>query len=216
MREPRGEMLDTDAWIKRADEVVASISNSNYSEGMQFATSMIAAFYGADSPQMKTFRETAQSFQKAQPHILPFALADHAKGTIQNIKVEIQAGLIKSVRALLTGEIVAELVGLAKEISADQSDAAKNVSAVLVAAAFEDVIRRMGTEFGGVIGRPNLEQVINTLKQRSVLKGGEVTTALGYLKFRNDSLHADWPNVQQSQIASCLAFVEALLVKHFS
>lgn len=209
-------MVDTDAWIKRADEVLGSISHSTYSEGMQFATSMITAFYGPDSPQMKTFRETAQSLRKGEINLIPFFLADHARGTIQNVIAEIKSDLIKSVRALLTGEIVAELLGLAKEISADHSESAKNVSAVLAAAAFEDVIRRMGTEFGGVTGRPKLEEVIHTLKQKSVLKGGEVTTALGYLKFRNDSLHADWPNVHKSQVASCLAFVEALLVKHFS
>jgi hypothetical protein len=96
-----------------------------------------------------------------------------------NIKAEIKAGLIKNVRALLTGEIAAELLTLAKEISENQSEEAKNVGAVLVAAAFEDVLRRMGTEFGGVIGRPELEEVINSLKQKNVLKGGEPATAIG-------------------------------------
>ena len=209
-------MVDIDAWIKRADGVLASISHWNYSELMQFATSMITAFYGPDSPQMRTFRETAQALQKARAESVPVALAGHARGTVQNIKAEIQAGLIKGVRALLTGEIVAEFLTLAKDTSADQLEGAKNVSAVLVAAAFEDVIRRMGTEFAGVTTRPKLEEVINTLKQRDVLKGGEATTALGYLKFRNDSLHADWAKVERTQVASCLAFVEALLVKHFS
>lgn len=204
-------MLNTESWIRRADEVIATSSQWNYSEGLQFATSMITAFYGPDSPQMKTFRETAEAIQEARGD-----LSEHTKGTIRNIRAEIEGGLIKSVRALLTGEIVAELLVLAKEILADSSEAAKNVSAVLVAAAFEDLIRRMGTEFAGVTGRPKLEEVTNILKQKDVLKGGEVTTALGYLKFRNDSLHADWKNVERSQIQSCLAFIEALLIKHFS
>lgn len=201
-------MLDTDSWIKRADQAIASCTMWSYSEAMQFATSMITAFYGADSPQMKTFREHAKG--------LPAYVAEHVIGTIKNIKAEITAGLIKNVRALLTGDIVAELLTLAKEISENQSEQAKNVGAVLVAAAFEDTIRRMGTEFGGVIGRPKLEEVINTLKQKDVLKGGEPATAIGYLRFRNDSLHADWQNVQWSQVTSWLAFVEALLLKHFS
>jgi hypothetical protein len=33
---------------------------------------------------------------------------------------------------------------------------------------------------------------------------------------KNDSLHAYWKNVQKSQIESCIAFIESLLVKHFS
>jgi hypothetical protein len=143
-------------------------------------------------------------------------LARLVKGTLRNIKGEVQAGLIKSVRALLTGEIVSELLVLAREILSDQSEGAMKVSSVLVAAAFEDIIRRMGTEFASVTTRAKLEEVITTLKQKDTLKGGEVTTALGYLKFRNDSLHADWTKVERTQVASCLAFVEALLVKHFS
>ncbi len=157
----------------------------------------------------------AEGIQKAKVNF-PYLLSEHAKGTIRNIRAEIEGGLIKSVRALLTGEIVAELLVLAKEILADSSEAAKNVSAVLVAAAFEDLIRRMGTEFASVTGRPELEEVTNILKKKDLLKGGEATIALGYLKFRNDSLHADWKNVERSQIQSCLAFIEALLIKHFS
>ncbi|MGD0923331.1 MAG: hypothetical protein ABSA70_16445 [Terriglobia bacterium] len=210
-------MLNTEAWIKRADEVIANISEWNYSEGLLFATSMITAFYGPDGPQMKTFRETTEGIYRGKASLpFPLLLKRHAKATIQNIRAEIEGGLIKSVRVLLTGEIVAELLALAREIMADGSEAAKNVSAVLVAAAFEDLIRRMGLEFAGVTARPKLEEVISTLKQNNVLKGGEVTTALGYLKFRNDSLHADWKSVERSQVQSCLAFVEALLVKHFS
>ena len=80
----------------------------------------------------------------------------------------------------------------------------------------EDLMRRMGSELAGVTGRPNLEEVLSALKNAGILKGGEVGTAQSYLKFRNDSLHADWAKVQKSQVQSCTAFIEALLVKHFS
>ena len=46
--------------------------------------------------------------------------------------------------------------------------------------------------------------------------GGKPTVALSYLKFRNDSLHADWNKVERSQVQSCLSFAEQLLLKHFS
>jgi hypothetical protein len=209
-------MINVEAWMKRADEVIASSSNWNYAEGLQFATSMITAFYGASSPQMATFRTMMERSNKTTGGVAEFQLSEQVKGTLQNIKAELQSGLIKSIRALLTGEIIAELLVMAKQTLADSSEAAKNVSAVLVASAFEDLIRRMGAEFAGVADRPKLEEVITTLKQKDVLKGGEPTTALGYLKFRNDSLHADWKNVERSQALSCLAFTEALLTKHFS
>jgi hypothetical protein len=58
--------------------------------------------------------------------------------------------------------------------------------------------------------------VINILKEKELLKGGEPAMAQGHLKFRNDSMHADWNQVQRSQVDACLAFVESLLGKHFS
>jgi len=209
-------MLNEEGWLKRADEVVAQGSQWNYSEGLQFATSMINAFYGPESAQMATFRSTTEGIQRTKAPNVPSQLSMHSIATIRNVQSEIKAGLIKSVRALLTGEIVAEFLALAKELLADNSEAAKNVGSVLVAAAFEDLIRRMGAEFAGVVDRPKLEQVISILKQHDVLKGGEPAIAQGYLKFRNDSLHADWKNVERSQVQSCLTFSEALLLKHFS
>jgi len=52
---------------------------------------------------MKTFREMAEGAQRRNDSA--FRLHELAKGTIQNIK----AGLMNSVRVLLTGEILTEL-----------------------------------------------------------------------------------------------------------
>jgi hypothetical protein len=209
-------MMDMDTWIKRADDVLAKASSvHNASEQMQFATSILATFYGPESPQMKTFRDTADGILKSKPAI-EHHLQMHACATIRNVQAELKAGLIQNIRALIAGENIAELLAIAKDALGSNSEAGKNVAAVLVAAAFEELMRRMGTEFARVTGRPSLQDVITTLKQNDVLKGGEPTTALSYLKFRNDSLHADWSNVERSQIHSCLSFIEQLLLKHLS
>ena len=52
--------------------------------------------------------------------------------------------------------------------------------------------------------------------KKSVLVGPSVSTASGYLKFRNDALHADWKHIRPEVTGSCLAFVEGLLLQHFS
>ena len=74
----------------------------------------------------------------------------------------------------------------------------------------------MGSTLAGVTGRPKLEVVIGELKTAGVLAGASLTIALGYLKFRNDALHADWAAVDQASVGSCIAFTQALLVQHFS
>jgi hypothetical protein len=209
-------MPNTEAWLARAKKLLSVTPLA--SEEVQFAISLLTATYGPNSPQLDAFKAALAQMAKAAPN--PTNAAHHqqmyARGAIQNVVAEIEGGLIGSLRAQVAGEVLGELIRLGKEILEDNDEPSKNVSAVLIAAAFEDLMRRMGTELAGVVGRPKLEEVVRTLKDKGILKGGEVGTAQSYLKFRNDSLHADWTLVQRSQIESCTAFIEALLVKHFS
>jgi len=209
------------AWIKRADEILATAPSTKAqlaSEAVQFATPMLTALYGAQSTQVNGFLAGQEAISRSNTAVfnLPFFQCSHAHGAIHNAKAEIEAGLIVSLRVLVAGEIIAELVRLGKETLQEPTDAAKNVAAVLIAAAFEDLIRRMGQEFASVADGPDLQEVIDALKNTSVLRGGQIGTAQSFLKFRNDSLHADWSKVDRSQVQSCIGFIDALLLKHFS
>ncbi len=213
--------FDSTAWIKRADEVINlgdSASHGVASESTQFATSLLTALYGPQSTQLKAFSTGCDAISKMKSGTgsVPVQLCRHARGAIINAKAELQSGLIGSLRLQVTGEVLADLVGLGREILAEGTDTAKNVAAVMIAAAFEDLVRRMGTELAGVGGRPSLQDVLTMLKDAGVLKGGEIGLAQSFLKFRNDSLHADWANVGRVQVESCIAFIDGMLLKHFS
>lgn len=213
--------FDSASWIKRADEVIKlgdSASHGLASEATQFATSLLTALYGAQSTQLKAFSAGCDAISRMKPGMgnISVQLCRHARGAITNAKAELEAGLVGSLRVRVTGEVLADLVSLGKEILAERTDAAKNVAAVLIAAAFEDLIRRMGLELAAVAGRPSLQDVTTALREAGVLKGGEIGTAQSFLKFRNDSLHADWANVSHAQVESCAAFIDAMLMKHFS
>ena len=207
---------NAEGWLKRAREILAT--PQEHSATVQFGISFLTAVYGPQSPQLDAYKQALTDISKSASNPTNAAHHQHgyARGLIRNLVAEIDAGLISSLRAQVAGEIFSQLVGLGKEILQDDTESAKNVSAVLIAAAFEDLMRRMGTELAGVSGRPKLDEVITTLKTAGILKGGEVGTAQSYLKFRNDSLHADWAKVQKSQVQSCIGFIETLLVKHFS
>jgi hypothetical protein len=77
-------------------------------------------------------------------------------------------------------------------------------------------LRRLAAEKAGVQDRPKLESVVGALKDADLIRGGNISLANTLLKFRNDSLHADWQKVQQAQVESCLALTESLLREHFS
>lgn len=205
---------NADIWLKQAKELLLDASSHQI---VPFAVSMLAAVYGPQSAQLSALNRRIDQCAKSEGFLNAESLrGEQAYNAIQSAVTEIENGLVVNLRTHVAGEVLADLIGLGKEILADKTDAAKNVAAVLVAAAFEDLIRRMGAELAGVSGRPKLEVVINALKDANVLRGGEPAVAQSYLKFRNDSLHADWASVERSQIHSCLGFIEPLLLKHFS
>jgi hypothetical protein len=209
-------MIDANNWVAQADAVLKSgMSIHKASEKIAFATSFLAAIYGPESVQMKVFRQGADNIERRKDGIAHH-LELHAIGTIRTTKAAVENGLVKTVRTQLSGEIMGDLLSTARDILQETTEASTHVGAVLVAAAFEDLMRRMAQELAGLTTRPKLETVVTELKDKQILKGGEIPTALAYLKFRNDSLHAHWVNVERSQVMSCLAFIEQLLTKHFS
>ena len=96
------------------------------------------------------------------------------------------------------------------------TEGAKNVAAVLVAAAFEDTIRRIAKEYAGVIERDKLDSVIDKLKNAGLLVSPQLGIALSHLSFRNHALHAEWDKIDRTSVTSVLSFVQELLLKHFS
>jgi hypothetical protein len=202
---------NVEQWLKRAKEFDLNEwqgHGGHASEALQFAISITYAFYGPASPQLEILKRRAATDKQGF-----FDVYQIASGAIKNVVAEIDAGLITSIRLTITGEILADLISKAQETLDENSI---EVAAVLAAAAFEDCMRRLAKEKAGVTSPIELVQVLVELKNHSVLKGGEPALANGLLKFRNDSLHAKWDNIEKSQISGCLAFLSSLIVKHLS
>jgi hypothetical protein len=141
--------------------------------------------------------------------------AQVAQGALASLKREIELGLTGSLRHQVTGEVLTDLIQLSRAALEQQGDGAKNVAAVLAAAAFEDTVRRMGTSLAGVVGKDDLSDVLKKLKDAGVIQAPQVSIAQSYLNFRNHALHADWEKIGRESIHSVLGFAEQLLLKHF-
>jgi hypothetical protein len=111
------------------------------------------------------------------------------------------------------GEVLRDLLGLAR-VALDEDQ--KDVAAVLAAAAFEDTMRRMGRELAYIQDRPKLSDVLQTLQAKHVLDGPQFSTAQSYLTFCNRALHAEWDRIDGPTTVGAVAFVEQLLLEHFS
>ena len=189
------------------------------SELLQGTLTVMISIYGPESTQVTTLRKIAdQAYSKKERHLsinLQRDLVPVIRGTLQNLKIEIDQGILGSLQKKVESDVLTDFIQLAKVVLDEGGDNSNNVAAVLVAAAFEDTIRRMGQEFAGIIGRDKLEDVITQLKKKGILVAPQLGIAIGYLNFRNHALHADWDKIERSSILSAVGFVEELLLKHF-
>jgi hypothetical protein len=211
-------VANVEGWLERAasfgGRVGTLAAGQKSGEALTFAISMGTAFYGANSQQVEAIRRRVESISKEKGSTFPeIAVYEFALGCIHNMAAEIKGGLIQSIRLGIVGEVLADLVSMARDAL---SEGSVQVAAVLTAAAFEDLMRRLGQEKAEITSRIKLDQVLIELKEKGVLQGGEPGVAQSFLKFRNDSLHADWSNVTESQVSSCLGLLDSLIIKHLS
>ena len=198
------------------------VSNPEFGDTSQLlngAVSLTEICYGPNSTQCSgliDYRDKLINAPQHEQHPTMVHAIHFTIGALESLKSELKAGLIGNLNQQIAGEVLGDLIQLAKAALSEKKPDTINVAAVLVAASYEDAIRRMGSQLAGILDRPKLDKVIGILKKGGHLKGAQVSTALGYLPFRNDALHADWNKIEQSTTHSCLAFVEQLLLMHFS
>jgi hypothetical protein len=116
----------------------------------------------------------------------------------------------------LQERFLADFLQLGKVTLDEGTDNSKNVAAVLVAAAFEDTIRRLGSTYCGIHTRESLPDILARLKAAEVLKGSQVGVVQLHFQFRNDAMHADWSKIDVVGVKTVMALVQELLLKYFS
>jgi hypothetical protein len=179
---------------------------------------MLGLTHGENSTQVAALREAVASHQKIKENTFRVAreTADSSLGALRNLKREVEQGLVGSLRREVTGEVLGDLVQLGKVTLDEGTDSSKNVAAVLVAAAFEDTIRRLGATYCGIHTRESLPDILARLKAADVLKGSQVGVVQSHFQFRNDAMHADWNKIDVVGVKTVMALVQELLLKHFS
>ncbi len=181
---------------------------------------LLEAVHGERCRQVESLQSGISALEKALTGrggiALPHAVYLRARGALQNLKGEIEGGIVGSLARTITGEVMSDFVLFAKASLERDGEDAKNVAAVLAAAAFEDTIRRMGLMFAGMVERVDLSAILVELKNREVLQGSLVGLVQSQLQFRNQALHAQWTKIDRIAVGTAIQLVEGLLQKHFS
>lgn len=164
--------------------------------------SLVKLAYGSGSEHVAYLQKTGDKG----------AWAEHY-GILQTLKFDLENGFFENVRLTVAGEVLADLIGMAKEALRDKK---LEVAAVLTAAAFEDCVRRLAEHYLGIVTRDPLETLVNALKKGGHLSGTSHRLVINNLGFRNDALHADWKKLDTASVTAVLTFVEQLLAAHFA
>jgi hypothetical protein len=93
---------DSDAWIRRADELLAKHPSANYhraSELYQFATSLLSTLYGVESPEMQSLRSNAELASKDKSAFQAGHISLLAQGAIKAARDDLKAGLTGNLKS---------------------------------------------------------------------------------------------------------------------
>lgn len=180
--------------------------------------SVMHAMYGLNSSHERDLRTYIERLREkahpGNPLIIQQSISA-IKGALSSIKSEIDSGFWGTLRATLTGEVLTDIIKLTRAVLEEKGDDAKNVASVLAAAAFEDTLRKLA-DIKKCGDTDKLADLLTQIKDAGVLQGAEVSIAQSYLSFRNRALHAKWNEVDRPSVESVIAFVEQIILKHFT
>jgi hypothetical protein len=210
--------IDSETILKRIETFLADeYQTDTRLEILQAAVSLMTMVYGPNNPQLKRLEHDVTVIHNK--FVGTGVGASHIRnlcvGALKNLKAEIKGGLIGSIERQISGDVLTDFLLLSREKLDEKDDSGKNVAAVLIAALFERVLRRLCIA-NGIPHIEKLQDVITELKAKNVLVGPDVGVANGYLNFRNHALHGKWETIDRPAIGSIQAFTEQLLLKHFA
>lgn len=98
---------------------------------------VMSNLYGDGSSQIEILRKTYSDIlaKQSRASLVSYELIELVRGILSNIKKELDSGFVGSLQKHIAGGVIADFIQLAKSILNDPGDAAKNVAAVLTAAA---------------------------------------------------------------------------------
>ncbi len=180
---------------------------------------ILEMFYGNDSEKLKGYLKHYTNFLNNLQRTTQIAaegkrtkIRNATYGTLKSIKSEVEAGLVGNIELQAQGGIFGDFINLAKE-SLDEN---KDVAAVLVCAALEDALKKFALQNDLNVDDANMEQVINALKGKGLIKGTQASLAKGHKQLRKNAFHAKWDKIDKVSVNSAIGFTESFILEHFS
>lgn len=172
-------------------------------EAYHGAISIASELYGNNSPQLEAIK--ALGIKRAGEN-------DALAGMLKNILAEIQAGLVTSLGIEAKGEVLTDLLIMAKQAI---KEGTKEIAAVLACAALEDTLKNYAELKGIDVDEKDMSDIISLLKAQGLIKGPKGKLLGSFVSIRNSAFHAKWDKIETPEIQNIIAFVENFTLKEF-
>lgn len=201
----------------RAHELIQLTKDRNVrgtGEVMSGTISILETLYGANSEKVKAYIHFCQYCEQRKDSYTfrEERINEHTRGVLKSIESELEMGLVGNLELQAQGGIFGDFVTLARE-SLDES---KDVAAVLVSAALEDALKRFASQNNLDVSDANMEQVINALTSKGLLKGPQAAIVKGHKQLRTKAFHANWDKIDRTSVSSAIGFTESFILENFS
>ena len=210
--------IDKEAIIQRIDYLIDLQKSQNpevIGEITSGTISILENLYGANNEKLKAYIQMYQDYIK-DPKKYAQTVEDRLRyatlGVLKSIKSEVETGLVGNLELQAQGGIFGDFITLAKE-SLDEN---KDVSAVLVSAALEDALKRFALQNALGVEDANMEQVINALKSKGLMKDPQASLAKTHKQLRKYAFHANWDKIDKTSVSSAIGFTENFILENFS
>jgi hypothetical protein len=198
---------------RRLDELIKLVESRNVGcleEAISGTVNILEVLYGANSEKLKAYNVLFRNYaQKSNSR--GESIRKSTFGILKSIKSEVEAGLVNNLELKAQGGIFRDFITLARE-SLDEN---KDVAAVLVSAALEDALKRFALRNDLDVADANMEQVINSLKSKGLLKDPQASIAKGHKELRKKAFHANWDKIEKASVNSAIGFTESFILEKF-
>jgi hypothetical protein len=162
--------------------------------------------FGPDATHCKHFERIYSRNSPGQQEL------EAARGVFDAARSDYSRGYLFSTQAAITGEILGDLVGLAK---AALDGGQVHVAGVLASAALEDALKRFASREGLSVESASMTEVVSALKAKGLVGGAQKTILESMPKLRDWAMHANWDRLTAEAVGGQLGFVERFLLEHF-
>jgi hypothetical protein len=167
---------------------------------------LIQTIFGKESVHFRAFERIVEKS-------IGTSLINSIKGVFLAAANDFDCGLV-DIDSAIAGEIFADFTRLATRAL---QEGHKDVAAVLASAALEDAMKKLATKNAITLADDApLSQIIAALKSARVIGGNQAAMLTGMQRIRNAAMHANWQEINDSEVRTLIVFVEGLIGLHFS